>query len=68
MFLPAPVYARGDFLAENAADALQQLLLHGVAVVPGMLTKAEAEEANAGIMTALEEVFPGFKRGEPETW
>jgi hypothetical protein len=67
-FLPAPLYARKDFKAESAADALRQLLVHGVAVVPRRLTEAEAEKTNEGIMDALETVFTKFKRGEPETW
>ena len=66
--LPPPVYARRDFVARTAEEALMKLLEFGVAVVPHALTAQEAEQTNDGIMEALEATFPGFDRHAPETW
>jgi hypothetical protein len=66
--MPVVMYARKTYVVETPKKTLLNLLKFGVAVVPDMLSRERAAATNSGLMSALEGVFPGFKRDDATTW
>jgi hypothetical protein len=65
---PEAVYERDKYLARTPAEVHTMLTRYGVAVVPDVLTRAEAASAFDDMIQCLERMYDGFVFKDPSTW